>query len=130
MIKVVEMVRCIDGCIRCCTETEMLLTPSDVRRIRSTGFSLSYFCESRGGVYRIRNVGGRCVFLNLVEGKCLIYSIRPVGCRAYPIVYDLDVGAVTVDRSCPSWSSISSSEFAAKARMLLEALREIGLPDA
>ncbi len=45
MIKVVKMVECIEGYIKCCIETEMILPPSDVKRIHSAGFSKSYFCR-------------------------------------------------------------------------------------
>jgi len=123
------MFECIDGCIKCCIETEMLLTPSDVARICSAGFSPSYFCERRGSFHVMKNIGGRCVFLNQVEGRCVIYGIRPIGCRAYPVVYDVDLGAIIVDRACPSWSTMSAGEFVARASMLSEALRELGLAD-
>jgi len=60
---VFEDPRCLK-CRRCCIGTEMILLPSDIARIEEMGFDRSYFATlGSDGMYRLRNVGGRCVFL-------------------------------------------------------------------
>ncbi len=86
-------------CVKCCLETEMLLLEEDVERISRLGFETEHFVVDRDGWLYLRNINGRCVF-NDAE-KCLIYEARPLGCRLYPIVYDEDYGAVTLDEYCP-----------------------------
>ena len=47
----------------------------------------------------MKNVNGRCVFLG--DNGCNIYSIRPEGCRLYPLVYNENNGKVFVHDLCP-----------------------------
>jgi len=88
-------------CGRCCYETEMILLPNDIHRISDLGFDTSFFVDCSSGYPRLRNVDGHCVFLNPVDNSCTIYPYRPLGCRLYPIVYDLDKDTVAVDEDCP-----------------------------
>ncbi|MDI9619421.1 MAG: YkgJ family cysteine cluster protein [Candidatus Nezhaarchaeota archaeon] len=93
-------------CGRCCYNTEMPLTLGDVNRIKRLGFSESHFIDKVGGLPRLRNVEGHCVFLNPHLNSCTIYPMRPEGCRLYPLLYDLECGKVTVDPLCPQSHTI------------------------
>jgi Fe-S-cluster containining protein len=50
-----------------------------------------------GGERRLRNVDGRCFFLE--DAGCGVYGDRPAGCRFYPLVAD-GGGRVLVDPGC------------------------------
>jgi len=104
----------------------MILTPSDIRRITSLGYELSYFAEFRNGFYRLRNVDGHCVFLDVSSGKCKIYPHRPLGCRIYPVIYVEDIGP-TIDKECPAANTITPREFILRAKQLMKLLKELGI---
>ena len=115
-----ETLKCPPGCHLCCIETEMALTWDDVKRIENLGFRRSEFSEFRGGFLRLRNVNGRCFFLG--EKGCIIYEARPIGCRAYPVIYSEELGACILDPLCPAKETVSSDEFVEKCRLVLSAL--------
>lgn len=80
----------------------MLLTNEDVKRIESKGFMRKDFClpkEEADGFNQLRNVNGRCYFLDK-KGKCSIYESRPMGCRVYPLVFELSEGDILIDEDC------------------------------
>ena len=85
-------------CFRCCLNTEMLLTNSDVERIEGLGFRDFYL--EKDGFLVMKNINGRCFFL-CEDGRCRIYRDRPEGCRAYPFVFDMNEGKVVRDSECP-----------------------------
>jgi len=86
-------------CIKCCIETEMPLTRTDIKRILSLGYPLQYFVVKDGETLKLKNVNGRCVFLT--EGGCKIYNHRPEGCRLYPLIYDENLNKPVLDDYCP-----------------------------
>ena len=78
------------GCDACCRETRMSLTEADVRRLERAGHR--DFCDlDDDGVLRLRNVGGRCIFL--AGGRCVAYADRPDGCVLYPLIWFTGDGA-------------------------------------
>lgn len=87
------------GCIKCCSNTEMPLSSSDIVRIRALGFSESFFVVKKSGNRRLKNLSGRCVFHNGQE--CSIYKYRPEGCRLYPVILDEAAGEAALDSYCP-----------------------------
>ena len=98
-------------CIRCgicCLGTEMELLPEDVERIEALGYRIEDFAVTDGEVLRLKNVDGHCVFYDSATASCKIYENRPVGCRLYPLVYD--GREVYVDRTCPTWDTVSRRE--------------------
>ncbi len=115
----------IDGkfCGRCCHETEMPLTLEDVERIESLGYSRRDFAVKVGRIYRLRNVNGRCYFLS-EDNKCRIYENRPLGCRIYPVVLDLN-GKAIVDDLCPKRDEIRSEDLKRVEPILKELVRKI-----
>ncbi|RLE53180.1 MAG: YkgJ family cysteine cluster protein [Candidatus Methanomethylicota archaeon] len=96
-------------CAKCCYETKMPLTREDVERIRKLGFKLKDFACWRNGVLTLKNVDCHCVFLDVSSGKCKIYEHRPLGCKLYPLVYDVYSGKVLVDPYCPKANEVKRS---------------------
>lgn len=87
------------GCSLCCHETEMQLTRPDINRIIKLGYKLNDFAVRFAQGWRLRNLSGKCFFL---EGNmCKIYKFRPYGCRLYPLVYDPSEGKIKLDDLCP-----------------------------
>jgi len=87
------------GCIKCCLNTEMPLSRSDIVRIRALGFSENLFIVKKNGNRRLKNLSGRCVFHN--GRRCTIYNYRPEGCRLYPVIFHEATGEVVLDSYCP-----------------------------
>ncbi|MEM1507930.1 MAG: YkgJ family cysteine cluster protein [Candidatus Bathyarchaeia archaeon] len=110
------------NCALCCHETRMCLTHLDINRIIKLGYSTRDFAERLEGNWKLKNVNGKCFFL---EGsKCKIYKFRPYGCRLYPLIYSQDERRITLDDLCPY-----KNEFSVKAedlRKLMFILRMLG----
>ncbi len=86
-------------CAKCCLDTEMPLTRSDITRISGLGFSESHFVVEEYGNLQLKNSDGRCVFHN--GQQCMIYCSRPDGCRFYPAVFNQETDNVITDSDCP-----------------------------
>jgi Fe-S-cluster containining protein len=87
------------GCIKCCLNTQMLLSSSDIVRIRGLGFPENFFIVKKNRNRRLKNLSGRCVFHN--GQRCSIYSCRPEGCRLYPVILNEVTGEAVLDSYCP-----------------------------
>lgn len=86
-------------CAACCHETRMYLTSVDINRIVKLGYKMRSFAEKVRDGWRLKNVNGKCFFL---EGKrCKIYKYRPYGCRLYPLIYNWDKHKAILDDLCP-----------------------------
>lgn len=95
-------------CIRCCLDTNMILTYNDIKRINALGYVTDFFIEKKNGWLQLKNHNGKCVFH---DGKiCLIYNSRPDGCRLYPVVYDKDNQIAKIDLECPNQDNIKISK--------------------
>ena len=112
-----------NSCFRCCLDTEMPLTLEDIRRIVRLGYKLDEFAVFKDGLWRLRNVGGRCVFLDS-SGRCKIYKHRPEGCRLYPVI-EIDGGCEVDMEVCPYAHMISIDEFEEACRRVLELNRKL-----
>lgn len=117
--------RCPNGCHACCLETEMILTESDVRRIESMGYRREDFSEFRDGFIRLRNINGRCYFLH--DGRCVIYEARPLGCRAYPVVFNVTTRNCELDDECPAVDTIDYGEILSKCEIVMRIVGELGI---
>ena len=113
--------KCIK-CGVCCVGTEMELLAEDIRRLIEAGYRLEDFAVEKDGVYRLKNVDGRCVFYDAESRRCKIYSIRPVGCRLYPLIYD--GSGVDVDKTCPTWHTVPRSELERLGRYVAQFVEE------
>jgi Fe-S-cluster containining protein len=87
------------GCIKCCLDTEMPLSSSDIARIRNLGFSDDFFIARKNGNRQLKSVSGRCVFHD--HRRCVIYNHRPEGYQLYPAVLSEEIGVVVLDSYCP-----------------------------
>jgi len=76
----------------------MPLTRGDIERIVSLGYREDSFVVERGGLKRLRNIRGSCIFLG--DG-CKIYSDRPEGCTLYPTIYDAAGKRAVLDKDSP-----------------------------
>jgi len=85
-------------CIKCCLNTEMPLSNSDIVRIKGLGFR-NFFIAKRNGARQLKNLKGRCIFHN--GQRCTIYGDRPEGCRLYPAILDVDKEKIVIDEHCP-----------------------------
>ncbi len=102
----------------------MILTKEDVKAILALGYKLEDFSEYRDGYLRLKNLDGRCFFLN-ERGHCKIYERRPIGCRAYPVVYDVERKRCKIDEECPARNTVEPEEFSEKCRLVLRALPQL-----
>lgn len=112
-------------CEKCCEETEMELSKSDVERLVKKGYKREEFtvvCED--GLTRLRNVAKHCYFYAPTEKRCRIYQHRPQGCRLYPVVYSIEQGAA-IDTLCPMRKTISRKEFNEKSKSLTKLVKTI-----
>ncbi len=104
----------------------MILSESDIKRIERLGYKREEFVEFRNGFWRLKNLNGHCVFLDVKTGKCKIYPYRPKGCMAYPVIYKIGYGFI-IDKECPAWRTISTKEFYEKVKILKNVLIELGI---
>jgi len=109
------------NCTACCFETRLSLLDEDIVRLVAAGHH-GFAVADEQGYLRLRNVGGRCVFLG--PHGCSVYSIRPDGCLTYPLVYFEDDGDVDFDPFCPH-----TREFGFGAGTPLRVLRSIRIDD-
>lgn len=111
-MKSTEGFRCIDGCVRCCTDkgNPLELTVGDIIRlcehihVDGEDFFKSY-CEViwnriPSTFLLIPSVGlvFPCRFLK--DNKCTVYGIRPIHCRLFPEAIIVDGGDPDVYRNC------------------------------
>ncbi|RLG87777.1 MAG: YkgJ family cysteine cluster protein [Thermoprotei archaeon] len=116
---------CPNNCFKCCLNTEMILAPSDIARIEALGYSKDEFAYFDGFFWRLRNINGKCVFLN-DKGKCVIYRYRPLGCRAYPVIYVEGLG-FTFDNECPAINTLTTKDLAIGKELIRRVLSEYGI---
>ena len=111
-------------CGKCCYQTEMPLTKEDIERIERLGYRREDFAIKVNGVYRLRNVNGKCYFLD-ESNRCVIYDHRPIGCRIYPIIFDITSNRAIVDDLCPRKDKISKRELKIAEKILRRLVKEI-----
>jgi len=67
-------------CVKCCSNTEMLLSSSDILRIRGLGFSEDFFIVRRTGTGSSRTCQGDASFITVRDVPSTIIDLRVVGC--------------------------------------------------
>ncbi len=116
--------RC-SNCGVCCTETEMLLSKKDIKRLEEKGFSENQFVQyDRQGYALLKNSDGYCTFYDLKNRQCSVYVDRPAGCRVYPVILDEEVGII-LDDICELRNSITLSEKKLKGKRVIALLKII-----
>jgi len=101
----------------------MILTHIDIIKLKEKGYEEFY--TKRGGFYRLVNINGKCIFLK-PGNYCAIYEYRPLGCRAYPLIYDEERGVI-LDSECPLASSVNCEDLFKGVDFIKTVLREIEL---
>jgi Fe-S-cluster containining protein len=116
----------IDGrfCGRCCYQTEMPLTNEDIERIEKLGYKRQEFAVKVNGIYRLRNINGKCYFLD-ESNRCRIYDHRPIGCRIYPVILDVETNRAIVDDLCPMKDSVSRKDIKSAEKILRKLVKEV-----
>lgn len=116
------------GCLECgtcCQETEMPLTKKDIERLLKKGYSTKFFTRhAKEGYITLRNLKGHCVFFDVKNIKCKVYSDRPLGCRLYPIIFDERKGVI-VDKLCPAHMSWTENNKKTKGKKVIRLLKKI-----
>ncbi len=116
--------RCLN-CGVCCTETEMLLSKEDIKRLMEKGYNKKFFLRyDKKGYAQLRNRKGFCVFYDIDKKRCVVYEDKPLGCNVYPVILDVDE-EVIIDSICSSKDSISEQEKADKGKTVIRLLRQI-----
>lgn len=113
------------NCGVCCTETEMLLSKEDIKRLEKRDFNQNQFVNyDKQGYAQLKNSNGYCVFYDLQNHKCKVYVDRPTGCRVYPVIVHEEKGII-LDRLCHSRKSITLSEKKLKGKRVTKLLEII-----
>jgi uncharacterized protein len=116
--------RC-SNCGVCCTETEMLLSKKDIKRLENKGFSQNQFVNyDTHGYAQLKNRDGYCIFYDLKNRGCSVYVDRPAGCRVYPVILDEETGII-LDSICQSRKTITQSEKKLKGKRVIRLLEKI-----
>ena len=116
--------RC-SNCGVCCTETEMLLSKKDIKRLEKKGFSQNQFVNyDKKGYAQLKNRDGYCIFYDLKNRRCSVYVDRPAGCRVYPVILDEETGII-LDSICQSRKTITQSEKNIKGKRVIKLLEII-----
>ena len=116
--------RC-SNCGVCCTETEMLLSKKDIKRLEKSGFSQNQFVIfDNSGYAQLKNREGYCFFYDRLNHQCSVYIDRPAGCRVYPVILDEETGII-LDSICESRKSITQSEKKLKGKRVIKLLEII-----
>ena len=112
-------------CYKCCLDTQMILTPSDIERIsQKTGLKREDFAWFDGKYWRLKNVYGHCIFLDPITGRCKIYEIRPLGCQAYPVIEKNGI-CVPDYTYCPYAHLLSRKELIEGCKILRKIFKEL-----
>ncbi len=113
------------NCGVCCTETEMLLSKKDIKRLEDRGYSQNQFVRyDTHGYATLKNREGYCVFYDLTKRQCSEYENRPSGCRVYPVIVDEEKGIV-LDTICESRNTITEQEKHLKGKRVVHLLEVI-----
>jgi uncharacterized protein len=113
------------NCGVCCTETEMLLSKKDIKRLEDRGYRKKQFVRyDKQGYATLKNREGYCFFYDLKKRKCSEYLNRPSGCRVYPVIVDETVGIV-LDTICESRNTITEQEKNVKGKRVIKLLEVI-----
>ncbi|MGB9724986.1 MAG: YkgJ family cysteine cluster protein [Nitrososphaeria archaeon] len=113
-------------CGKCCIHTRMQLTQDDIRRIEKLGFKKKMFVKyDSNGFAKLKNRKGSCIFYNDFEKKCIIYDNRPIGCKLYPIIYDIQKHTAIVDQLCPSAQTVTRREIKRKQKLLISTVEQL-----
>jgi Fe-S-cluster containining protein len=100
----------------CCKLGGIVATRNEVEAIVAEGFP-DHFIQLANGVYGTEwGIDGTCPYFE--SGKCLIYSVRPTGCRMFPVVENSGTEIVLVE--CPLAPFLSEEELEERKSVLAQ----------
>lgn len=103
----------------------MVLSNADIKRLESVEYNRQEFVRfNKEGFALLRNRQGYCVFYQPERLSCRVYSLRPEGCRIYPIIISEGEGVIA-DDLCPLAATVSQSEINSKTGRLRRFLQRI-----
>jgi Fe-S-cluster containining protein len=103
----------------------MLLSKEDIERLERKGYPRELFVLfDMEGYATLRNVKGHCVFYDVENRRCMVYVVRPLGCRLYPVIYDEEKGIVA-DEICRGKARFSEKVLTRKGRKVNKLLERI-----
>ena len=112
---------CFDCGNQCCKLGGVVATQNEVDAITKLEYP-NHFVKLSTDVYGIEwENGGTCAYLE--NGKCSIYSVRPLGCRMFPVVQTQNHDIILV--KCPLSSFISDDEIGKRRQILLQRPKDI-----
>ena len=92
-------------CGKCCLNTEMILSHSDIMNIYKISpdnlLQEDFTNLNEDNLLQMINVNGNCFFFNIKTKTCKIYENRPQGCIFYPLIYDFTKEKCILDDDCP-----------------------------
>ncbi|MHA1310076.1 MAG: YkgJ family cysteine cluster protein [Candidatus Helarchaeota archaeon] len=100
--------KCIK-CGNCCKETEMEITNAEINKLESLGYVKDEFIVVEDGYQKLRNINGYCYFFNRNKNICKIYEFRPLGCKFYPIILNIN-NECEIDRDCSCYKDNNEIE--------------------
>ena len=93
-------------CGKCCRRAVVPLLRSDIEKLAERLGDTSRYVEWVSGVPVLkRSESGACIFLD-ASGRCVVYDVRPLACRLYPLTYTPGLW-VHVDPACPKSETVS-----------------------
>ncbi len=105
---------CFECGAHCCRLGGVIATQNEVDAIIAEGFP-NHFISVTQDVYGTDwGADGDCPYLE--ENKCSIYSVRPLGCRMFPVVQTRSNGIVLVH--CPLGVQLTEDEKARRKQLL------------
>ena len=105
----------------------MLLSDEDVRLLEKSRYDKFRFTRrDKDGYILLRNRRKYCFFYDVAQRRCKAYSVRPLGCRLYPVICT-DENAIIVDHLCPMRGTVTKEELQTKGKKVLELVQRIDL---
>jgi Fe-S-cluster containining protein len=107
---------CLDCEGHCCKLGGVVATQNEVDAITKLGYP-NYFVQLSNDVCGIEwENDGSCPYL--MNGLCSIYSVRPLGCRIFPVIQDQNHDVTLIE--CPLSFSISDNEIEQRKQILIQ----------
>ena len=107
---------CAECDSHCCKLGGVVATRNEVDAVLAAGYP-NYFMRLSEEVYGTEwSDDGHCPYLE--QSKCSIYSVRPLGCRMFPVVQTQRGDIVLIH--CPLRSQLSDQEISRRKKLLMD----------
>ena len=100
----------------CCQLGGIVATKEEVEAIQDQGYP-NHFTQLSDDVFGTTwRENGVCRYFT--ENKCSIYSLRPLGCRMFPVVQTMSGDIIVIE--CPLASQLPEDELMTRKKILLQ----------